>query len=221
MKCACGCGGEVIEKPWHKYPKYIAKFGPDRFIGGHNNRGNKASDEARKNMSEAGKNKKFTQKHKQNISKAKKGQKPAPQTIAASVAARKGKKLSTEHIIKIQESRAGYTHTEETKRKIARSNTGKIHSKATRKKLAQYTGEKNSRWNGSDDWWHREAWKNFGKAHCEICGCDLEDHMIQSGKRFDMHNCLEPKDYTVMKPEAWMTLCGYASKNQCHRKIED
>ena len=34
-------------------------------------------------------------------------------------------------------------------------------------------------------------------------------------RRLSMHNILKPKDYTVMKPEAWKNLC-----DSCHQKCE-
>lgn len=33
-RCACGCGGQLEIKPYHKY--YIKEYGPIRYISGHN-----------------------------------------------------------------------------------------------------------------------------------------------------------------------------------------
>lgn len=64
---------------------------------------------------------------------------------------------------------------------------------------------------------HKEAWKSVGKSKCQRDQCDItiEDHIALYGQRFDMHNSLVPKDYTVIQEAAWRTLC-----KSCHTTIE-
>lgn len=43
--CKCGCGGEIVFQPHHKY------YGIPQFISGHNNKGKQFSENARENIS--------------------------------------------------------------------------------------------------------------------------------------------------------------------------
>lgn len=96
------------------------------------------------------------------------------------------------------------------------------NTKAHLEKLRDREGEKNPNWIGDDgnkrsrdDYYHNRAWKLFGKAHCEECGKSLEDELKDQGKRFHMHCMSNPKDYSIIKSNNWMTLC-----NRCHQQIE-
>jgi len=64
---------------------------------------------------------------------------------------------------------------------------------------------------------HKIAWKSLGKSKCERanCDCTIEDHLALYAQRFDMHNALVPKDYSIIHKAAWMTLC-----KSCHTTIE-
>jgi hypothetical protein len=62
---------------------------------------------------------------------------------------------------------------------------------------------------------HEEAWFKFGKNKCELCGMLNKDHKKITGHRLSMHNSLDPKDYKVLEPHAWMCLCS-----TCHVKAE-
>jgi len=68
---------------------------------------------------------------------------------------------------------------------------------------------------------HNRAWELFGKDCCEICGMSLTEYTELTGRRFDMHNTLEPKDYTVLESQVWMTVCAMAYGNKCHYKVEN
>lgn len=64
-------------------------------------------------------------------------------------------------------------------------------------------------------YWHKKAWELFGKDHCEKCGLALNEYYDIYNKNFDMHNNLNPKNYTILESEAWQCLC-----RSCHTKIE-
>jgi len=98
----------------------------------------------------------------------------------------------------------GKTHTDESKRKM-----GKIRKK--------YTDENSANWKGGKyHHWHKKAWKLFGKDKCEICEISLQKSIKKFNQRLSMHNTLEPKDYTLMKQEAWQCLC-----KKCHTSIDN
>jgi len=121
------------------------------------------------------------------------------------------KNFSKEHREKIGLSHIGKKCSEETKRKISESVYGE--------KNGNYgmLGENHPTWKGgSSDYWHSKAWKLFGKNYCEICHIDINTYMEKTNQRFDMHNTLEPKDYTVMEPYVWQCLC-----HSCHMVIEE
>jgi len=42
-----------------------------------------------------------------------------------------------------------------------------------------------------------------------------EEHLQRYNRRLDLHNTLQPKDYTILKEEAWLALC-----RPCHIKLE-
>jgi len=100
--------------------------------------------------------------------------------------------------------------TEEHKRKLRGPRLN------MRRLRPENSGENHPRWNGgSYDYWHSKAWKRFGKMYCEICNMNINEHFEKHNQRFDMHNTLEPKDYTVMESHVWMCLC-----KSCHKKID-
>lgn len=68
---------------------------------------------------------------------------------------------------------------------------------------------------GCFEYWHGKAWELFGSGCCENCYMSNEEHKQRWGQRLHMHNTLDPKDYTIMEPEAWMTLC-----KTCHSGLE-
>jgi len=125
----------------------------------------------------------------------------------------------------------GRSHLEESKEKMRQAALGKRASEETKKKMSEMRkgkpgywkgksklkGEKCFNWKGGTySYWHRIAWKLFGKTYCEKCNKDIIDYIKESGQRFDIHNTLNPKDYKVMESEAWQTLC-----HSCHMEIEN
>ncbi len=77
-------------------------------------------------------------------------------------------------------------------------------------------GNKNTFWKGgSSIYWHNEAWKLFGKDKCERCGINNDYYIQLYKRRLDMHNTLNPKDYSVMESEAWLCVCA-----KCHKRLE-
>ncbi len=150
--CECGCGERV---------------GNNRFIRGHNSKGNKIwlgrkhKVESKIKISKALANKQKSKTHKMNISKSKKGKHSSPSTefkkghkvseeckqklrdvwkkrIEGGYTSHLlGKHHSKEHIKKFIESRKGYVHSEETKRKIGLGNKGKIKSEEVKRKISE------------------------------------------------------------------------------------
>jgi hypothetical protein len=77
-------------------------------------------------------------------------------------------------------------------------------------------GEKSIFWKGGHEhYWHSVAFKLFGKEKCELCKKSDEEVTQKVKQRFSMHCTSNPKDYTLMVPENWKTLC-----RKCHGKIE-
>ncbi len=51
----------------------------------------------------------------------------------------------------------------------------------------------------------KKAWELFGKDSCFLCGKSLESHIIDTGKRFDMH--CRTGYHHLMKSWNWKTVC--------------
>lgn len=64
-------------------------------------------------------------------------------------------------------------------------------------------------------YYHQQAWKLFGKDECEICHMTLNTHLEIYNRRLNMHNTLDPKDYSILKNHAWQCVC-----TSCHFKVE-
>jgi hypothetical protein len=186
--CECNCGDPV-------------KHEKNRFIRGHNLRVNNPMNnpESRKKTSESNKgrpawnkDKKLSKEHRSNMSKAKKGKTHIE--IFGYEGAKKRKKY-------ISEIMMGHEVTEETREKIRRKNSF----------------ENGPGWKGGvdKDTWHKHAWRKFGKKYCEFCGLLNSEHKEIHNRRLEMHNTLDPKDYSIMEQHAWMTLCC-----SCHAKLE-
>lgn len=127
---------ETRKKSSESHKEYYKKHGSP-------NLGRKATDEAKKNMSEAKKGiklseehkeklrkanigKKLSEEHKEKIKKSNLGLKRSEETKKNISYIKKGKKLSEEHKRKISEGNKGRKPSEETKIKIAESNSIKI-----------------------------------------------------------------------------------------------
>jgi hypothetical protein len=80
------------------------------------------------------------------------------------------------------------------------------------------TAEKSPKWvGGTYAYWHEKAAELFMKDSCKGCGIEIEAYNKAFGNsHFDMHNVLNPKNYKMLIPEAWMTLC-----RSCHSRLED
>jgi hypothetical protein len=178
---------------------------------------------------------KQTEEHKRKCGDIRKGKKQSKEHIRKRVLSYKGKKLSKEHIQKLIIARNKRPLlSEETKRKIGKSikklwddpnsvfyseefriNRGEVNKGELNPCYGKYK-ERNPHWKGgSNEYWHKQAWELFGYDCCENCYMSNEEHKIRWKKRLEMHNTLEPKDYKIMEPEAWMTLCKI-----CHKGLE-
>jgi len=94
----------------------------------------------------------------------------------------------------------------------------RVRSKETCKKISKSRqGDKHYNWKGGKIvYLHDKAWKLFKKEKCDICNIYLEEYKeINNKKRFDMHNKLVPKNYSIMESRAWQCLC-----RNCHSSIE-
>jgi hypothetical protein len=114
----------------------------------------------------------------------------------------------------------GRHHTKEAKNKISKALSGKNNpmygKKRSEESKKKVSGSNSWSWIGGDrNYWHRQAWSKFGKDYCEICGMESKDYKKISKRRFEMHNCLVPKNYKCMKSRAWLCLC-----HKCHRLAE-
>jgi hypothetical protein len=218
--CGCGCR-QPVEKPGNKY------------IIGHNTKGQSSWNAGMTGEQSHLFGRKQSDEHIKNAADAKRGMKMPEHIWRASVEARKGKPSWNKGLPKELSHRYGKKQSPETIRKRieTRIKNGTLkHTDETKKKLKEAAlkqmskPENHPRWKEDGDhqgYYHEKAWKLFGKDHCEHCGYTLIDHLKETGKRLDMHNNLVPKDYSIMEENAWVTLCSIASKNGCHKKLED
>jgi len=50
-----------------------------------------------------------------------------------------------------------------------------------------------------------KAWKLLGESNCFLCGKSLEEHIQDTGKRFEMY--CRTEDHYLMESWNWKTLC--------------
>lgn len=76
-------------------------------------------------------------------------------------------------------------------------------------------GKNNSAWRGGNyDYYHNQAWINFGKLYCKQCGKSNEEHINQTGNRLHMH-CVD-ENWKNLSGNNWICLCV-----SCHQKLEN
>ena len=51
----------------------------------------------------------------------------------------------------------------------------------------------------------KKAWELFGERNCFLCGKSLEEHVQDTGKRFDMYSRTEYQH--LMESWNWKTVC--------------
>lgn len=181
--CECGCLKEVSKEG-------------NRFIVGHATRNKKAwnkgltkeTDERVKNYSESGKGK------RPNV---------IPWNLGLTKEINEKIKIGGEKISKAKKGQNpwNYKLTKEIDERIKQYGKNEC-------------GENNPHWSGGDvDYWHRKAWKLFGKNYCENCGKSNEDELNTKGTRLSMH-CFS-RNYKIMLENNWMTVC-----QSCHTKID-
>ena len=51
----------------------------------------------------------------------------------------------------------------------------------------------------------KKAWELFGEDNCFLCGKSLEEHIQDTGRRFDMH--FRTDYHHLMEAWNWKTLC--------------
>ncbi len=117
--CKCGCGREIMTKPYHKY------YGIPKYIHGHN----KSGGEFKKGNIPWMKGKKTPEEVKNKISKANKGYKHSEEAKKKISLAGKGRKFTEETKLKISLATKGNKNclgrklSDETKRKIGLANS--------------------------------------------------------------------------------------------------
>jgi hypothetical protein len=226
--CKCGCGKTPKGKN-SEYCKghYIRSADTIRNISGKNNPfyGRHHTRKTKKRMSVERIGRKSPMKGKRHT---KESRKKMSESLSGEKHPFYGKHHTKETLKKLSKALTGKHPSEETRNKISKSLVGRCFSKATLKKMSASQSGKNhpfygkfgkysSRWlGGKYSYWHRLAWKKFGKCYCEICGTTDKEYRKISKLRFEMHNCLQPKDYTCMKSKAWLCLCA-----SCHKLAED
>ena len=52
---------------------------------------------------------------------------------------------------------------------------------------------------------YKMAWELFGEDNCFLCGKSLEEHIQDTGKRFDMH--CRTEYLHLMEAWNWKTIC--------------
>jgi len=176
--CACGCGGEIIIKPRHKYD------GIPKYITGHWGRGKSFSPERCENISKSLEGRHPSEKTKQKISQSMKNKCSEEdyklkmsncQMGNTSGRFNKGIPKSEKHKQKLADANKGKKRSDKTKKKISNSkkgNTyclGRILSDKTKQKIsdAHYKGGKklsNAR--------HTAARKQFGFIPLNSCEVD-------------------------------------------------
>lgn len=51
----------------------------------------------------------------------------------------------------------------------------------------------------------QKAWELFGQENCFLCGKSLEEHIEETGKRFDMY--CRTENHFLMEAWNWKTVC--------------
>jgi hypothetical protein len=51
----------------------------------------------------------------------------------------------------------------------------------------------------------KKAWEKLGENNCFLCGKSLEDHIIETGGRFDVH--CRTEHLHLMESWNWKTVC--------------
>jgi len=140
-------------------------------------KGKKISEEQKKKISEALKNRIFSEEHKRKLSEANKGKKQSEEHRKKNSEARKGKSLSEETKEKISEANKdknnpmygkfgknhpayGKTHSKESKEKQSKALKGRVFSKETIEKMKQSKKGKNMGENNSKSNWWKITFKN-------------------------------------------------------------
>lgn len=209
--CKCGCGGEIIEKPWHKWR------GLPSYLHGHckNTLGRKHSEESKEKnrLAHLGKpawNKGLTgiysEETLQKIKDARSKQ-----------VMKKGRKHTDESKEKTRVAHFGKVQTEESNKRRSLSLIGKSKSMTHRINIGlAKKGERNPGWNGgssflpySQDWTDdlRDAVRKRDKYRCRLCNRSQDEFKT----KLDVHHIDYDKENC--DPNNLITLC-----KSCHIK---
>lgn len=110
----------------------------------------------------------------------------------------------------------GLTKNDDERIKGGRSKGIKMTREQKKLRSFKYQGEGNPNWRGGNDsYLHKRAYEMFGKDFCDVCKISKEEYKNKTGERFHMHNCLDPKDYTILEEYVWMCVC-----EKCHPTVE-
>lgn len=213
--CKCGCGGEIIIKPWHKWrgiPSYLHGHGKG-------STGRKCSEETRRRISDskkgtpcwnAGKTGIYSDETLKKIKDAR-----ARQVME------KGRKYSDESKEKNRVAHLGKVHSDESKKKVSEKLKGQIRTEEQKIKYSKSKiGEKNPRWLGgitklpySQDWTEdlKDAIRKRDNFSCQLCGVHQDKFSEKVNRKLTVHHI--DYDKKNCNPDNLTTLCI-----SCHTK---
>jgi hypothetical protein len=213
--CLCGCGKEIVIKPWHKWR------GIPKYLHGHckNSLGRKHSEESKKKMSDALKGRTAWNKGKEGCYSEETIEKI--KSARAKQVMKKGRKHSEESKEKNRIAHLGKQHTEQSKKKLSVAAKGRKLSEAQKIKLSKgKLGEKNPQWQGGisklpygQDWTEdlKDAIRKRDEHTCQICGETQEEFGERLGRKLTVHHI--DYDKNNCNPDNLTTLCI-----SCHTK---
>lgn len=213
--CKCGCGGEIVIKPWHKWR------GIPLYLHGHGkgSTGRKCTEETRKKISDskkgtpcwnAGKTGIYSNETLKKIKDAR-----AKQVMI------KGRKHSDESKEKNRIAHLGKKYSEESKIKRSIALKGLKRTKEQKETLSKCRiGEKNPAWRGgitklpySQDWTEdlKDAIRKRDEYSCQLCGLHQDEFSKRVNRKLTVHHI--DYDKKNCDPDNLTTLCI-----SCHTK---
>jgi hypothetical protein len=214
--CKCGCGGEIVIKPWHKWR------GIPLYLHGHckNSLGRKHSKESKKKMSDALMGRSTWNKGKAGIYSEETLRKI--KDARAKQIMKKGRKHSDESKEKNRIAHLGKVQSEESNKKRSIALKGQRRTKEQKETLSKCRlGEKNPAWRGGitkhpygQDWIEdlKDAIRKRDSYTCQLCGITQEEFAVgRLHKKLPVHHI--DYDKKNCNPDNLKTLCI-----SCHAK---
>lgn len=197
--CACGCGGEIVLRSWHKWE------GTPSYIRGHHMRGIKLTEKWKKNIGKS-----ISGWHKEvgfsklTIKKIKKANRERDNSIIYTEQVRKNmSRIKKKQIKKNGHSWEGKHHKKKTKELLRKINLGRKQSDSERENRSKsLTGKRNPNWYGgvSFEIYPQEFNKKFKRKireregyKCLLCG------LKENGKKHCVHHINYDKMDTTLE----------------------